>query len=148
VRPSRRFDLTVQYGCDRQVAPTRAELRRWARAALPGAGQVTIRLVDEEEGRALNHQYRGKDYATNVLSFAYGEMPVVHGDLVLCLPVALREAASQRKTPAAHLAHLVVHGMLHLQGFDHEDDDDALRMEEREREVLAALGLPDPYATP
>jgi probable rRNA maturation factor len=115
------------------------------RAAHPDAAELTVRFVDAEEGRQLNAQYRGKDYATNVLSFPYAREPVLAGDLVLCLPVVLREAATQGKTVAAHFAHLVVHGMLHLQGYDHENSAEARRMEQRERDILARLGYPDPY---
>lgn len=123
----------------------RAEFVRWARAALDGGGEVTIRLVDTEEGQSLNNEYRGKDYATNVLSFPYDTEPLVMGDLVICPAVVAREALEQNKLLAAHYAHLVVHGMLHLQGWDHENDDDAQAMEDEETEILAALGYPDPY---
>ena len=119
---------------------------RWARAALEGGGNITIRLVDAEEGQELNRDYRGKDYATNVLSFPYDTEPLVMGDLVICPSVVAREAAEQNKPLDAHYAHLTVHGMLHLQGWDHEEDDEAQAMEDTEREILAALGYPDPYA--
>lgn len=118
---------------------------KWARAALVGGGEVTIRLVDADEGQTLNNEYRGKDYATNVLSFPYDTEPVVMGDLVICPSVVAREAAEQNKPLAAHYAHLTVHGMLHLQGWDHENDDDAQAMENEEKEILAAMGYPDPY---
>ena len=143
--PSKRLDLSLQYACNRAGLPLRADFVRWARAALAGGGQITIRLVDADEGRALNSEYRGKDYATNVLSFPYDTEPVVSGDLVICPAVVAREAAEQNKPLAAHYAHLTVHGMLHLQGRDHETDDDAQAMEDEEREILAALGYPDPY---
>jgi len=123
----------------------RADFVRWARAALAGGGQITIRLVDADEGRVLNNDYRGKDYATNVLSFPYDTEPMVTGDLVICPALVAREAAEQNKPLAAHYAHLTVHGMLHLQGRDHETDEDAQAMEDEEREILAALGYPDPY---
>ena len=126
------------YPCGRISCAGRAP--RW-----PAAVQVTIRLVDADEGRALNNDYRGKDYATNVLSFPYDTEPVVTGDLVICPAVVAREAAEQDKPLAAHYAHLTVHGMLHLQGWDHENDEDAQAMEDEEREILAALGYPDPY---
>lgn len=128
--------------------------RRWCQAALQAdvrQAQVSLLLVDEEEGRALNHEYRGKDYATNVLSFALNEgepvpgLPLV-GDLVLCAPVVEREAAAQGVALDAHYAHLVVHGMLHLQGYDHEHDDEAEIMEALETVILARLGYADPYA--
>ncbi|MFN4340924.1 MAG: rRNA maturation RNase YbeY [Azonexus sp.] len=143
---SKRLDLSVQYACHREGLPLRADFVRWARAALAGGGEITIRLVDAEEGRALNNEYRGKDYATNVLSFPYDTEPVVLGDLVICPSVVAREAAEQNKPLAAHYAHLTVHGMLHLQGWDHEEDEAAQAMEDEERKILAALGYPDPYA--
>ncbi|HEX5675188.1 MAG TPA: rRNA maturation RNase YbeY [Azonexus sp.] len=143
--PSKRLDLSLQYACNRKGLPLRVDFVRWARAALAGGGQVTIRLVDADEGRALNNDYRGKDYVTNVLSFPYDTEPVVTGDLVICPAVVAREAAEQNKPLAAHYAHLTVHGMLHLQGWDHETDEDAQAMEDEEREILAALGYPDPY---
>ncbi|MGE5386286.1 MAG: rRNA maturation RNase YbeY [Betaproteobacteria bacterium] len=144
--PSRRLDLSVQYACDPERLPTRPDFRRWARAALEGGGQVTLRLVDAEEGQALNRDYRGKDYATNVLSFPYDVEPRLSGDLVICPAVVAREAQEQGKPLAAHYAHLTVHGMLHLQGWDHETEAEAEAMEEKEREILAALGYSDPYA--
>jgi probable rRNA maturation factor len=107
---------------------------------------VTVRFVDAGEGQMLNRDYRHKDYATNVLSFVYETEPVVAGDLAICLPVVVREAAEQGKSAEAHFAHLIVHGMLHLMGYDHETGpEDAERMEAREREVMAILGYPDPY---
>ena len=125
----------------------RADFVRWARAALVGGGEITIRLVDADEGQTLNNEYRGKDYATNVLSFPYDTEPVVMGDLVICPAVVAKEAAEQNKPLAAHYAHLTVHGMLHLQGWDHETSEaDAEEMENEEKEILAALGYPDPYA--
>ena len=123
----------------------RAEFVRWARAALVGGGEITIRLVDAEEGQTLNREYRGKDYATNVLSFPYETEPVVMGDLVICASVVAREASEQNKPLDAHYAHLTVHGMLHLQGWDHENDADAQAMENEEKDILAALGYPNPY---
>ncbi|MBL8418103.1 MAG: rRNA maturation RNase YbeY [Dechloromonas sp.] len=145
--PSRRLDLSVQYACNREGLPLRTDFVRWARAALAGGGVVTIRLVDADEGQTLNRDYRGKDYATNVLSFPYETTPRVIGDLVICPNVVAREAGEQNKPLAAHYAHLTVHGMLHLQGLDHDNDDDAQAMEDEERKILAALGFPDPYAT-
>lgn len=124
----------------------RTDFVRWARAALAGGGVVTIRLVDADEGQTLNRDYRGKDYATNVLSFPYETTPRVIGDLVICPNVVAREAGEQNKPLAAHYAHLTVHGMLHLQGRDHDNDDEAQVMEDEERKILAALGFPDPYA--
>ena len=143
---NRTLSLTVQYACNDTGLPSRAQLRRWVRAAQHCDAEVTIRFVDAEEGRALNRGYRGKDSATNVLSFPYAPPPAMAGDLVLCPQVALAEAAAQGKTGQAHFAHLVVHGMLHLQGYDHETDADAASMEAKEHEILARLGYPDPYA--
>ena len=154
IKLPRRLDLSVQYACNRDGVPSRVEFRRWLRAAEPGAARITVRIVDEDEGRELNRDYRGKDYATNVLTFAYGEgedMPLpeglpLMGDLVLCRQVVEREAAEQGKALDAHYAHLSVHGMLHLQGFDHLEDAEAEDMEARERQILASLGYTDPYA--
>ena len=145
-RASKRLDLAVQYACRREGLPLRADFVRWARAALTDSGQVAIRLVDEDEGQRLNNEYRGKGHATNVLSFPYETEPLLMGDLVLCPPVVAREAAEQGKSLAAHYAHLTVHGMLHLRGWDHENEGAAQAMEDMEREILAALGFPDPYA--
>lgn len=144
-RPGNRLDLSVQYATRPAWLPERAQIRAWVRAALAGGGQITVRFVDDEEGRQLNRDYRGKDYATNVLSFPYDAAPRVIGDLVVAPAVAAGEAAAQKKDVEAHLAHLIVHGILHLQGYDHEDDQQALRMEDRERDILAGLGYPDPY---
>ena len=146
IKLPRRLDLSVQYACNREGLPLRADFVRWARAALVGGGEITIRLVDPDESQELNAEYRGKDYATNVLSFPYDTEPVVMGDLVICPSVVAREASEQNKPLAAHYAHLTVHGMLHLQGWDHDNDDDAAAMENEEKEILAALGYPDPYA--
>jgi probable rRNA maturation factor len=139
------LSLAVQYACHDTRLPLRSQVRRWVRAAQEAPLTATIRFVDAKEGRALNQAYRGKDHATNVLSFVYETRPVA-GDLVICLPVVKREAKAQGKPLKAHLAHMVVHGMLHLQGYDHETGArDAARMEAREREVLARFGIPDPY---
>ncbi len=139
-------------GDDKANAPKKNHLRRWAQAALRQDAQVTVRLVGEAEGRALNCDYRGRDYATNVLTFTYaegeegGNQAMLAGDLVLCVPVVVREAMAQGKTLEAHFAHLVVHGMLHLQGFDHENEAEAAEMEALETSILRALGYADPYA--
>ena len=149
---NKRLNLSVQYACPATALPLRPAIRRWARAALDvdgrRGGQITLRFVDEEEGRSLNRDFRHKDYATNVLSFVYDlpEEAGLMGDLVLCAPVVAREAAEQGKPLAAHYAHLIVHGMLHLQGYDHEDEAQAAEMEALERDVLGRLGFPDPYA--
>jgi probable rRNA maturation factor len=148
---STRLNLSVQYVCHTDGLPARPQLRQWARAALDvdgkRGGQITVRFVDNEEGLALNRAYRGKESATNVLSFPYALEPSVWGDLVLCAPVVEREAAAQNKPLEAHFAHLIVHGMLHLQGYDHEQsEDEARKMENQERKLLATLGYPDPYS--
>jgi len=139
------LSLTVQYAIDPAGLPTRTQLRKWVRAALSTDCAVTLRLVDEEEGRALNATYRGKDYATNVLTFPYEAGPPLEGDIALCAAVVAAEARSQGKPDDAHWAHLVVHGVLHLQGHDHEDDAEARRMEALETQILGDLGYPDPY---
>jgi probable rRNA maturation factor len=128
----------------------RAELPRhrvqgWIRAALELPGEITVRIVDAEEGRALNRDYRGKDYATNVLTFDYSHEPVVSADLILCAPVVAQEAADQGISLQAHYAHLLVHGTLHAQGHDHGADDEAAVMEALESEIVVALGYADPY---
>ena len=140
------LSLSVQYASNAPHLPTRAQVRRWVRAALMGDAIVVVRFVDAIEGRALNAEFRGKDYATNVLTFVYDDDQPRAGDIVLCAPVVRKEADAQGKSLAAHYAHLVVHGMLHLQGFDHEHAGDAAVMETRETAILARLGLPDPYA--
>lgn len=125
---------------------SRSFVRRCLVAALDGPAELTVRIVDEEEGRALNGEFRRKDYATNVLTFDYAHEPVVVADLVLCAPVVEREAREQGRTLQAHYAHLLVHGALHAQGWDHEDDDEAADMQALEACILATLGVPDPYA--
>ena len=137
--------LVIQRASRAAHIPSDTTLRRWARAALARPAEVTLRFVAEAEGRRLNRAFRGKDYATNVLTFIYAKRPLA-GDVVICAPVVAREARSQGKAVAAHHAHLVVHGLLHLQGHDHEQGRDATRMERRERRILAALGFGDPYA--
>lgn len=137
--------LTVQYASDIPDLPTQAEFRKWARSALNLDAEITLRLVDEAEGRALNRDYRGKDYATNVLTFPLAEEPHLMGDIVLCAPVVLREAREQNKTLSAHFAHLTVHGILHLRGYDHETEAQAELMETLETEMVTKLGYADPY---
>ncbi len=139
-----RLSLCVQYAVEADGLPTRPALRRWVAAALEGDASVTLRFVGTAEGRALNRAYRRKDDATNVLAFVYDD--VKGGDIVLCAPVLRREARAQDKALAAHCAHLVVHGMLHLQGYDHHRATAAKRMEAREVAVLAGLGFANPYA--
>lgn len=144
--------LSLQFAGLRNAAVHRAALprhkvARWIRHALETDAEITVRIVDEEEGRALNRDYRHKDYATNVLTFDYAQTPLVMADLVLCAPVVAREAQDQGKPLLAHYAHLLVHGTLHAQGWDHETGEaDAQAMEAREATVLAGLGFANPYA--
>ena len=121
-------------------------LRRFARTALARDARVTLRIVGGREGRELNRRYRGRDYATNVLTFVYDDAVSLAGDIVLCAPVVRKEARAQGKEAAAHYAHLVIHGMLHLQGYDHDRDVDAARMEAREVALMRKLGSANPYA--
>ncbi len=138
-------EISVQRASRAAHIPSDRRLRAWARAALKRGAKVTLRFVAEAEGQRLNREFRGRDYATNVLTFAYAERPL-EGDIVLCAPVVAREARQQGKAVEAHYAHLVVHGLLHLQGLDHGEEREAEAMERRERRILAALGYPDPYA--
>jgi probable rRNA maturation factor len=145
------LELSLQFGVFREAAQhkrivTAARARRWVAMALARPAEIAVRIVGAEEGRAMNRQYRGKDYATNVLTFDYAREPVVAADLVLCAPVVEREAKEQGKTLEAHYAHLLVHGALHAQGYDHElGERQALEMEALEILLLGALGYPDPY---
>jgi probable rRNA maturation factor len=145
MRPELRLSLQFADARHRARLP-RHRVARWIRAALAAPAEITVRVVGDDEGRALNRDYRHKDHATNVLTFDYAREPVVVADLVLCAPVVEREAAAQGKAVEAHYAHLLVHGALHAQGWDHARAPEARRMEAREREILLALGLPDPYA--
>lgn len=147
------IELDVQVASEAADLPEEPDLRRWCELALrarQGDSELTIRLVDEDEGRELNRTWRHKDYATNVLSFPadvpdeFLDIPLL-GDLVICAPVVVREAAEQGKPAKAHWAHLVIHGCLHLLGYDHLEDDEAEEMEDLERQLLAELGYPDPY---
>ena len=144
-----KLSLSVQYPDARlKDTITRAQVRRWVQAALFAPAELTIRFVDAEEGRVLNREYRGKDYATNVLTFAYSEgedSAVTQADIILCTDVLQREAAEQHKSIEAHTAHLLVHGVLHAQGYDHEDPQEADEMEGLEIEILTSLGWSNPY---
>ena len=137
--------MAVQYASVAQDLPTAAQFRKWASQALRTDAEIALRVVDEDEGRALNREYRGKDYATNVLTFPLAEEPLLMGDIVLCAPVVAREALAQQKPLLAHYAHLTVHGVLHLQGYDHETDDEADLMESLETEIITRMGYADPY---
>ena len=137
--------ISIQIASQLANIPTNAQFKKWAKAALRVDTEVAIRLVDEAEGRALNLTYRGKDYATNVLTFPLIETPHLMGDIVICAPIVAIEASEQHKTLEAHYAHLTVHGMLHLSGFDHETEAQAELMEAIEIQILAKLGYANPY---
>ena len=145
------LSLSLQFGAFPDASVHRAALprhsvARWLRHALQSDAELTVRIVGADEGQALNRDYRGKDYATNVLTFDYSPAPLVTGDLVLCAPVVAREAGENDKTLQAHYAHLLVHGALHAQGYDHETgEEDALEMEALEARILARLGFENPY---
>ena len=147
----KQLSLSLQFGALQQLARHRTALprykvSRWIRHALDLDAEITVRIVDADEGQTLNREFRKKDYATNVLTFDYTQQPVVTADLVLCAPVVAREAKEQGKTLQAHYAHLIVHGTLHAQGWDHETSKaDAEEMEAREIEILARLGIKNPY---
>ncbi|WP_377701957.1 rRNA maturation RNase YbeY [Pseudoduganella sp. UC29_71] len=148
-----KLTLSVQYADPRlQDSITRPMVRKWIKAALFAPAELTIRFVDAGEGRELNRDYREKDYATNVLTFAYNEGEdyaedePTRADIILCTDVLQQEAAEQKKSVEEHTAHLIVHGVLHAQGYDHMDDEEASEMEGLETEILAGLGYADPYA--
>ena len=148
-----KLSLSVQYPDTRlEALITRPKVRRWVKAALFAPAELTIRFVDAEEGRTLNRDYREKDYATNVLTFAYnegeelGDDEPTRADIILCTDVLEKEAAEQKKSVEEHTAHLIVHGVLHAQGYDHMDDEEATEMEGLETDILAKLGISDPYA--
>ncbi|MBO9537201.1 rRNA maturation RNase YbeY [Herbaspirillum sp.] len=147
--PKPKLTLSVQYADDRlKDTITRPMLRRWVQAALFAPAELTLRFVGSEEGQELNRDYRGKDYATNVLTFAYTEdedSEVTQADIIFCTDVLQKEAAEQNKSIEEHIAHLVVHGVLHAQGYDHEEEEEAVEMEALETELLAGLGFADPY---
>jgi probable rRNA maturation factor len=141
------LSLSLQFAdaLHREQLP-RHRVMRWIRAALEAPGQITVRVVDSDEGRKLNRDYRSKNYATNVLTFDYEHAPTVVADLILCAPVVETEARQQGVTLEAHYAHLLVHGTLHAQGYDHQTDAEAQVMEARESTILLALGFSDPYS--
>lgn len=143
--PGLRLSLQFADASHRALLP-RHRVARWLRASLQTPAQITVRIVGADEGRELNRRFRRKDYATNVLTFGYQHEPVVVADLVLAAPVVEREAREQGLDLTAHYAHLLVHGVLHAQGMDHERTRDARRMQARETEVLGGLGFADPYA--
>ena len=141
-------ELNVQYATRSRTVPAPEDFSKWVGAAMAADACITVRLVGLDEGRALNRDYRGKDYATNVLTFVLDEGPPYQGDLALCAPVVSREARAQGKDVIAHYAHLTVHGVLHLQGHEHEDSSQAVAMEKLETRIMKRLGFADPYALP
>ena len=145
MKPTLSLSLQFADKSHRDTLP-RHKVARWIKAALASDAEIAVRLVDADEGLALNRDFRKQDHATNVLTFDYAKTPVVMADLILCAPVIEREAREQGKTLEAHYAHMLVHGTLHAQGWDHLKKKEAEAMEAREREVLAALGFDDPYA--
>ncbi|OYT98602.1 MAG: rRNA maturation RNase YbeY [Burkholderiales bacterium PBB1] len=150
IRPA--LTLSLQFARDDLPRAHRAQLprhrvARWIRAALEAPAEITVRVVGTDEARALNRDFRGKDHATNVLTFDYSHAPQVHADLVLCADVVEAEARAQSRPLEAHYAHLLIHGTLHAQGHDHARDDEAERMEARESELMRALGFADPYSS-
>jgi probable rRNA maturation factor len=147
---SHKLSLAVQYAYDTRKLPTRAQFRRWIKVALQRDIKITLRIVGEPEGRELNNRYRGKEYATNVLTFAYDaaesrNFDPLSGDVVICAPVVEKEAREHNKGLLAHYAHLTIHAILHLQGYDHERATDAAVMESRETAIMLKLGYADPY---
>ncbi|WP_047552877.1 rRNA maturation RNase YbeY [Methylotenera sp. G11] len=140
-----KLQASIQLASSENKLPSPAQFRKWAKAALRVDTEVTIRIVDEAEGRELNRTYRGKDYATNVLTFPLTEEPYLMGDIIICAPVVAKEAKEQHKDLLAHYAHLTVHGILHLHGYDHETDAQAELMEGLETAIVTKLGYASPY---
>lgn len=143
------FSLAVQFASEADALPSRAQIRRWVAAALEHPAEITVRLVDAEEAQALNQDYRHKGYVPNVLTFEYGEISpgVLGGDVVICAPVVEREAREQGKPLQHHYAHMTVHGVLHLQGYDHLEPAEADIMESREAVILKRFRIPNPYTS-
>lgn len=141
------FSLSVQYASAASDLPSRAQIRRWVAATLEGPAEITVRIVEADEARALNQDFRHKDYVPNVLTFEYGEISpgILGGDVVICAPVVEREAREQGKPLLHHYAHMTIHGVLHLQGYDHLDSEEAAAMEALEIRLLARFRIPDPY---
>jgi probable rRNA maturation factor len=137
--------MQIQYATEMADLPAPQQFKRWARNTLRVDSEITLRIVDEAEGRALNKTYRGKDYATNVLTFPLAEEPHLMGDIIICAPVVAKEAAEQGKPLEAHYAHLTVHGVLHVHGYDHEIEEQADLMESIETEIITKLGYANPY---
>jgi probable rRNA maturation factor len=147
--PDPELHLAVQFASEAAGLPSRAQVRRWAEAALESSAEITVRIVDAEEAQALNTDYRKKNYVPNVLTFEYGEIApnVLGGDVVICAPVVEREAREQGKPLKHHYAHMIVHGVLHLQGYDHIEPADADIMESREAAILKRFRIPNPYSS-
>lgn len=145
MKAENKLSLSVQFASNAKKLPTRPQFRRWVKAALQQDVQMVLRIVDDIEGRALNQSYRGKDYATNVLTFVYDDSEPLYGDVVICAPVVAREAKEQGKELLAHFAHLTIHAVLHLQGHDHENKRDAEKMEALETALMLKLRYPAPY---
>ena len=143
------FSLSVQFASDADALPGRAQVRRWVAAALEHPAEITVRIVDAEEAQALNQDYRDKAYVPNVLTFEYGEISpgILGGDVVICAPVVEREAREQGKPAKHHYAHMTIHGVLHLQGYDHIDPAEAEIMESREIAILKQFHIPNPYSS-
>lgn len=148
------FSLSVQFASEADALPSRAQIRRWVAAALEQPAEITVRIVDAEEAQALNQDYRDKTYVPNVLTFEYGEIGhdesgrgVLGGDVVICAPVVVREAREQDKPAKHHFAHMTIHGVLHLQGYDHIDPAEAEIMESREVAILKQFHIPNPYSS-
>ena len=141
------FGLAVQFASDADDLPSRAQIRRWVAASLEHPAEITVRIVDADEARALNQDYRDKTYVPNVLTFEYGEISpgILGGDVVICAPVVEREAREQGKPLQHHYAHMTVHGVLHLQGYDHLEPAEAELMEAREAVILKRFHIPNPY---
>ena len=147
-RTKTKLKLMVQYAigtATHAAVPTRPQFRKWVKMALTRDAEIVLRIVDEAEARNLNQNFRGKNYATNVLTFVYGDAQSLSGDIVLCAPVVAKEARQQHKNLTAHYAHLTVHGVLHLQGWDHANETDAVAMERLETAIVTKLGYDDPY---
>ena len=140
-----KLSLSVQYATNAKNLPARSQLRRWMKAALQRDVQITLRIVDESEGRELNKKFRSKDYATNVLTFVYDDSGALSGDVAICAPVVEKEARKQHKDLQTHYAHMTVHALLHLQGYEHDADDAAAAMEALETAIMLKLGYADPY---
>lgn len=144
-KQAHKLSLSIQYATSAKHLPERHQFRRWVQAALQHDVQITLRIVDENEGRYLNKSFRGKDRATNVLTFVYDNELPVYGDIIICAPVVVKEARKQRKNLVEHYAHLTIHAVLHLQGYEHEQEEEATAMEAQEAAIMQKLGYADPY---